>query len=281
MTKFFVTSRSLAASALVAALSFGVGGCNGGDDGGPIVLPTATPSSTTTPNPTTTPASSRFQGKYTGSYRTVTPATGEIGTLQFTVAQDGTFSGTFSSPQAPAPITVTGTVSSAGVVSGSGVGDFGIATSKVTVAGTISQNANRTLSGTFANEIQGTTVRGTIAGSALVAAAQSVYNGAYSGSFINTADTSQNGTVTATVNDGNVTAVIQVPGIGAINGRGVLDFATGTLTLTAPFELQGTGQFLSLRGRVSRSTGNSVVGSGTFASTAGGRGTFRVTKNAG
>ncbi len=287
MFKVLMTNRSRVLLGLAGAAAVGLAGCNGSGNGGPTAQPTATPLTTGTPVATAVPTASAtpignpFRAQYTGTYRTLTPATGEIGTLLFTVGADGTASGFFSSPLAPDTIPIRGTVSNAGVLHGSGTADFGGQASRVTVDGTLSRGADRLFSGTgtFTNAYTNSTVRGTIAARSLAASQVALFNGSYTGTFVNKVNTSQNGTVKATVNNGNVTAAIDVPGIGTINGRGILDFSTGRLTLSAPFRYQNTAQFFGLNGRVVRAAGNAVVGAGTFTSSAGGRGTFRITKD--
>ena len=269
--------RSRALLCLGAALALGLAGCNDDDDGAPsppAPSPNLTPPATATPMPAANP----FSAHYTGTYNA--PETGESGTFRFSVAPGGGLSGVVASPFAPDPVAITGTVSQLGALQASGIFGSGSDAPRISITATV-RNVGSTglVNGTFTS----TSSRGSVSGTAKgreVSSQPSIYNGSYAGSFVNTANTSQNGTVSATVREGRISATIQVPGIGAVPGSGLVDLTTGQFTLTAPFSFQNTAQFLGLTGRFTRSgpDGSGIVGVGTFSSTAGGRGTFRVNR---
>lgn len=285
--RILILNRSRALLGLGATLALGLSGCNGDDDGAPsspTPAPSLTPSATVAPTAavTPTPVSSLFSGVYTGTYRAT--QTSEVGTFLFTVASDGTLSGSFASPFSPEPSAITGTVSGTGALRASGLFGSGAQAPRISITATL-RNVGSTsvVNGTFTS----TSSRGSVSGTATGrkgSGQSSIYNGSYTGSFVNTANTSQNGTVSATVSGPRIIATIQVPGVGPIQGRGLLDLTTGQFTLSAPFALPGNGgstaQFFGLTGRFTRSglDGSGIVGVGTFGSSAGGQGTFRVNR---
>lgn len=275
--KFLMLNRSRALLGLGAALALGLAGCNGGDDGGPNVTPTATVAPTAAATPTA--IANAFSGAYTGTYRA--PSTGEVGTFLFTIASDGALSGSVASPFSPALISITGLVSSAGALQAGGTIGSGSQASRISITAQVRNVGTAgVVSGTFTSASSAGSVSG-VASANEVPGQPSVFNGSYEGTFVNVNNTAQNGTVSATVDNAQISASIQVPGIGLVQGRGIVDLSTGQLTVSAPFSTSGIGgniaQLLSLSGRLVRS-GTGVVGTGAFTSTAGGRGTFRVAK---
>jgi hypothetical protein len=138
-------------------------------------------------------------------------------------------------------------------------GDFGGgATARITVTAQLRRGPGGLLgTGTFVSVIPGGTVRGTLTADEVTDDEADDFDGRYTGTFINTQNTSQNGTLTATVDSGSVIATITAPGIGTINGRGIVDLSTGQIAFSAPFQFQGQNFFFGAGGRLVRS-GNAI-----------------------
>jgi len=291
MKKLLSRTRTSHVLLVLPALAVvGLAGCDDDDDGGPQPSPTATAVATATTGPTSVPTArptataipgNAFAGTFSGTYRAVSPATGEVGTFLISVSRSGAITGNFASPFAPALIPIqSGTVSNSGALTATASANFGgSANARVTVTAQLRRATNGALlgSGNFTSVNPTGTVTGTLTADEVLADEADDFNGRYTGTFINTQNTAQNGTITANISGGQITSTITVPGIGTINGRGIIDLSTGQITFSSPFQFQGQTFFFGAGGRLVRS-GNAITGSGTFSSSAGGRGTFQLSR---
>lgn len=90
--------------AALLTLPVALTGCGGGGGG-------STSSTTSTPTPTPAPAASRFVGTWSGPWE---ETNGQNGTMTFTVAADGTFSGTVTNATYNVEGPFSGTIQSDG-----------------------------------------------------------------------------------------------------------------------------------------------------------------------